>query len=482
MKPAKIVLVAKREYFGQLRHWSFWMVTFGLPVILLMVGIVFFISFIYFVGHELREMNTEQRVPKVVGVVDPGQFLDLSAFEADEQSSGDPKRERVAKFVLEEMNLPAQFRTPFEEIMRLSNELEARYAYQSYPSVEAGEQALRDLEIRAVLFVDPAFRENFHSRLTYLNEEKTFSIPLDPIENQLSRNLIQARFEDAPVDALIEPLKSMETGFVAAQAVAEPESEEQGQADASAETGGASATADGTAEGEESAQEATVMDMGLGIFFASAMLMLVLVSTNRLLMGLVEEKQNRVLEVLLSSMSAEDLMGGKVIGLGAVALTQFGVWSMLGMLPMFMLFHGLDMSLYELVLFFIYFLFGYLLIAIIILGLGSLVSNAQEAGQWTGYLILLFIIPLYAIPFVAREPGTWIETFCTMFPFCSPVMAAFRIGVGTLGLGEAIISLAILGGTMYLSLRLMAKVFRLGILMTGSPPSPMKLVKLLREA
>ncbi len=462
MKPAKILLVAKREYWVQLRHWSFWLVTFGLPLLLMLMGGVFLGVFLYLAGREMKNLSRTDNAPKVIGVVDPAQVVDLAALAALDEPQRDTKRDRTFRFILEEMNLPADMRRPFEQADVMMREMAKRYRYQAFTDREAGEEALRERGIRALLVIDPDYRTNFRGDLVYVSEKKQHRLPIREIEQQISRGLMRAHFDEATIDHMTEPLAGLETRFLQT----EPALVEEAAPDQAA----------------QEPQRENPMDLVLGGFFSMGMIMLVLISTNRLLMGMVEEKQNRVLEVLLSSMSAGDLMGGKVLGLGAVAFTQFLVWSMLGLLPMFMLFRGFDMSVLELVLFLLYFVLGYLLLATVILGLGSLVSNAQEAGQWTGYLILMFIVPLYGMPFVLKNPDSWFGTFCTMFPFCSPVMAAFRLGTGSLGLGEAIISLTILAATWYLALRFSAKLFRLGILMTGSAPSPLKVLKLLREA
>lgn len=471
MKPAKILLVAKREYWVQLRHWSFWFVTFGLPLLLMVMGGVFLGVFLYFAGREMKNLSRTDNAPKVIGVVDPARVIDLAALAAVEQPQRETKRDRTVRFILEEMNLPDNLRRPFEQVDGMMREMAKRYRYLAYDDQDAGEQALRDNQIRGLLVIDADYRTNYRADLVYAGEDKQHRLPIHEVEQQISRTLMRAHFDEATIDHMTEPLGGMTTRFLQQDPVPVAE------VDPNQET-----AADEADEAASEPQRENPMDLVLGGFFSMGMIMLVLISTNRLLMGMVEEKQNRVLEVLLSSMSAGDLMGGKVLGLGGVAFTQFLVWSMLGLLPMFMVFRGFDMSFLELFLFLLYFVLGYLLLATVILGLGSLVSNAQEAGQWTGYLILMFIVPLYGMPFVLKNPDSWFGTFCTMFPFCSPVMAAFRLGTGSLGLGEAIISLTILAATWYLALRFCAKLFRLGILMTGSAPSPLKVLKLLREA
>lgn len=468
MKPAKMLLVAKREYGVQIRHWSFWLVTFGFPLLLMLMGGVSLAVFLYFAGREMKAMARTDNAPKMIGLVDPAQLIDLAALAALEDTQRETKRDRTFRFILEEMNLPDSLRRPFEQADVMMRDMGKRYQYQAFTDRAAGEAALRERDIRALMVLDPEYRTNFHAELVYLNENKQHRLPMHEIERQITLTLLRAHFDAATIDHAMEPLNSMETRFLE-QAPAN--SDESVPTDAAAPS-----------DDSQDRQREKTMDLVLGAFFSMGMIMLVLISTNRLLMGMVEEKQNRVLEVLLSSMTAGDLMGGKVLGLGAVAFTQFLVWSMLGLLPMFMIFRGFDMSFLELFLFLLYFVLGYLLVATVILGLGSLVSNAQEAGQWTGYLIIMFIVPLYGIPFLLKNPDSWFGTFCTMFPFCSPVMAAFRLGSGTLGLGEALISLGILAATLYLALRFSAKLFRLGILMTGSAPSPLKVLRLLRDA
>ena len=220
----------------------------------------------------------------------------------------------------------------------------------------------------------------------------------------------------------------------------------------------------------------------LPFIFMFLMMLGILTSVDRLLRGLVEEKSNRVIEVLLSSTTAEQLMAGKVAGLGALGLTQLGIWVVLGLLPAGWLLVFVDIDLIALMVFFLYFVLGYFLLAILVLALGSLGSNLHESNQLSAVVIILSVVPMMTLPVIMQAPDGLLARIFSFFPLTSPVVVMMRYGAGAIPAWELIVCLLILVAALLAAVKICAKIFRVGILMTGKPPNPAALLRALRQS
>ena len=218
---------------------------------------------------------------------------------------------------------------------------------------------------------------------------------------------------------------------------------------------------------------------GVSYFFLILMLILVLSSGQMLVRSLVEEKSNRIVEVLVSSCSPSDLMFGKIFGLSALGFFQVFAWSL--MLIIFVLVSDISgLPLESIWLILLYVVLGFLLYAAVFVALGSLASTEQEAQQMTGYLSLLFTIPLVIAMVASQSPNNPVIVAMTMIPFLTPSMMIIRLPVMMPPLWEIALSLALLVLTILLVIWVAGKVFRVGILLTGKRPSLDEIVRWIR--
>ncbi|MCS7312826.1 MAG: ABC transporter permease, partial [Acidobacteria bacterium] len=218
----------------------------------------------------------------------------------------------------------------------------------------------------------------------------------------------------------------------------------------------------------------------------------VVTSAQLLLMNTIEEKSSRVIEVLLSSVSPGQLMTGKVLGSALSGLTMVGVWVAslvgLGWVAMSRLGGSLDAGLVRAVAdvtylgpFFVYFLLGYLLYAALLGGLGSVCDSLREAQNLLQPVFFFLIIPLLTMVPIARDPDGTLARLLSYVPPYTPFVMMNRVA-GDVPLWEYVTT----GGLLVLSVAVAfwaaARVFRVGILMTGQPPRLRDIYRLIRSA
>jgi ABC-2 type transport system permease protein len=238
--------------------------------------------------------------------------------------------------------------------------------------------------------------------------------------------------------------------------------------------------------------------------------------------GVIEEKTNRVIEVLISSVKPFQLMMGKIIGIGLVGLTQFIIWLILSGIGMMVIrmFIFTDMNdpanwnadamnsglietnfesqsqssdLVSLIFeainwplmissFVIYFIGGFLLYSAIFAAIGAMVDSETDTQQLvlpvTAPLILSYVVASMMITNPSSEIGTWFS----MIPFTSPVVMMVRIAQGTLEgeFWQYIVSIVLLFGTFLATTWLAAKIYRIGILMYGKKATWKEVIKWIK--
>ena len=209
-----------------------------------------------------------------------------------------------------------------------------------------------------------------------------------------------------------------------------------------------------------------------------------------LLTNTVEEKSNRIIEVLLSSVSPLQLMAGKIWGIAATGLTitvSWALFALLGVLAAEMWFTGLDLSwaaaardpLY-LASFIAYFFFGYLLYAAILVGLGSVTNSLKEAQNLLQPVFVLLFVPLVSMVFIMQEPNGLVAKVLSYIPLFTPFVMMNRAG-GPPEVYEYVITSVLLLATVWFAFKAAGKIFRVGILMTGNPPKLKEILSWLKE-
>jgi len=204
--------------------------------------------------------------------------------------------------------------------------------------------------------------------------------------------------------------------------------------------------------------------------------------------SVLEEKNSRILEVLLSSASSTQLMAGKLLGVGAVGLTQILVWA--GMAVAFAVpamamrpsFRELQIPLGVLVAFAAFFLLGYLLYSTMYAAVGAITTTEQEGQQLQFLIIVPLVISVFMLAPVVRNPDAPAMVWMSMVPFFAPVVMYARIVVQTPPLWQIALSLVLLIATIAGLLVMCARIYRIGILIYGKRPNLPEILKWLKYA
>lgn len=209
-----------------------------------------------------------------------------------------------------------------------------------------------------------------------------------------------------------------------------------------------------------------------------------------LMTSTIEEKSSRIIEVLLSSVSPLELMRGKILGTAATGLTMVGTWvvfflAALKALPrLFGGMGGIDLTVLVrdpvyIASFVTYFLLGFLLYASLLVGIGAVCTSLQEAQNLMGPVTILLILPLIAMVPVGKDPNGLLARVLSFIPPFTPFTMMNR-AAGPPALWEYVATTLLLVATIALAARGAAKVFRIGILMTGKPPRLREILRWVR--
>lgn len=238
---------------------------------------------------------------------------------------------------------------------------------------------------------------------------------------------------------------------------------------------------------------ALVMDMMLYMF--------ILIYGQMVMTSIIEEKTNRVLELVVSSVKPQWLMLGKIIGVGLVAITQILIWTgILGLCSSFALpvmaampeaatepeFAGVIAQLSDVgfiislaVYMLLFFIGGYLFYSAIFAAIGSAVDNIQDASQLTSIATMPVIIGIIASMSVINNPTSDIAFWLSVVPFTSPMTMMSRLPFGVPA-WEIIISLVVLYISFMLLIWVCAKIYRVGIFMYGKKPTLVEIIRWAR--
>lgn len=272
-----------------------------------------------------------------------------------------------------------------------------------------------------------------------------------------------------------------------------------------------------TFEGEKTTKTDGFLKLFFGMFLGMLLYIFIFAYGSMIMMSVIEEKTNRIVEIVISSVKPFQLMTGKIIGTSLAGLTQFIVWgflffvfstivtSIFGITSMpsnagnasIMLSASQDSGISSdslemiaafinlpltniLIAFLFYFLGGYLLYSSIFAAIGAAVDNQTDAQQFLMPITIILIVALYAgILTVPEDPNGIVAQIFSFIPLTSPIVMMMRIPHGV-PIFEQIISITILFLSVILIIWIAAKIYRIGILMYGKKPSYKELIKWLK--
>ena len=205
------------------------------------------------------------------------------------------------------------------------------------------------------------------------------------------------------------------------------------------------------------------------------------VSAQHLMMTTIEEKSTKVAEGLLSAVSPLQLMAGKILGQGLVGLIILGTYSTLGIAALLSrgLMHLVPVS--YLVYMLIFFVMAYFMIASVMAGVGSAVSEIRDANSLVTPTLILLFVPLFLWPVIKDDPNGTLATIFSFVPPATPFVMMLRVTASEpVPLWQ--IPLAIVWGYVCVvaMVWMSSRIFRVGVLMSGKPPTPLELLKWIR--
>ncbi len=247
--------------------------------------------------------------------------------------------------------------------------------------------------------------------------------------------------------------------------------------------------------GEEETMESTSSGINyiLGMLLGMLLYMVIIIYGQMVLTSVVEEKSGRVLDVIVTSCTPFQIMIGKILGIGLVALTQIAIWALLVISASKFLVPAMfsadvaatsDIMLQSLVgtlgdtgyitTLFVYLLLfilgGFLLYASLYAASGSAVDSVQDGQQFNTIIMMPIILALIVMMSVFNDPNSPLAFWASMIPFTSPIVMIARIPFG-IPTWEIIVSLVVLYGSFILTTWVAAKIYRIGIFMHGKRPT-----------
>jgi ABC-2 type transport system permease protein len=222
------------------------------------------------------------------------------------------------------------------------------------------------------------------------------------------------------------------------------------------------------------------------------LVMTIFISGGYLLRGVAEEKESRIIELMLSSVNAEQLLTGKVLGLGALGLTQIVVWVVSFVLLGWVGAQWLGLPVPGFAVFFErpevpllligYYLLGFLVYAVLLGAIGALGTSMRESQQLTGFVSVFALLPVMLGGFILPNPNGMLARVLSLFPLTAPTMMMLRLPLTSVPLLDIIVSIVGLLITIPLVIWLGARLFRLGLLLYGQRPGLSQIMRALRQA
>jgi ABC-2 type transport system permease protein len=430
----KALIIARREYLTTVRRKAFVFSLLLTPAILFLSG---FLS-TKMASDDARKRFAETRI---VAVVDSSGTYKDAALEYDYQPLADAPLPGEKKPAAPPRIVPVILRRYESQAVALD-------------SLEKG-------NVRQVLVVASDFRETGRLRL-YANDTRVFTSSSDdrPLRFWLTRSLLAGQTDSTRIESVLRLGRSIDLYTL---------------------------DRDGQWAVKNDARELVgfLLPFALGFLLS----MSIITGGQYLLQGVSEEKESRILESLLCNVTPDELMLGKLIGLGGAGLTLVAVWVVAGTLAGAPMLAALHVSLPPMLIFlaFAYFLLGYLFYASIMTGIGAMTSNLREATQFSTVLTLMNFVPFWMLVKILNAPNSGIAVGLSMFPPSAATTMMLRLSAASVSGAhipgwEIALSLGLLALAAALALALGSRLFRLGMLLYGKAPNLPEIVRILRQS
>ena len=421
MRFGRIAAVARFEFTSVVKRWSYLIATFGLPLFLALVSGTVLGAQTYFLTQRAAESSE-------FGLVDEAGVVDRSVFE---------QRDGALVWTANANDVVLYDDRDAAMIDLGSGRLRALYVVQkSY---------LSSGEVRAI-----------QSEKTPLLSMRGTSIePL--LRSLLRKSMLEGHLEAEVQERVLSPAYFVRSRLG-------PEGDQVTGVDEALDL-----------------LVRTTIPLFLGILLLTALLS----ASGYLVQTVSTDKESKIVEVLLSSVTPEEILAGKLFGLGAAGLFQFAVWSSMVVLVALSASAALasvvSIPWAALAVAPLFFILGYLFLGSLMLATAALGANAAESQKLTMGWAMLAILPLMVLVILLEDPNGILGQTMTWIPFTSPLTVIIRVAVDSSGIApwEVAGSMAVLVVSTWASIRVGARLFRVGFLLTGSRPS---LAELWRQA
>jgi ABC-2 type transport system permease protein len=319
-------------------------------------------------------------------------------------------------------------------------------AFRRFDTVEEANRSLVNGDIREYFVIPPKYLSTMTlSRFISRKEFVPSPTTMDAVRNFITSNLLSGKVSPETIRVVETPVRMITTKLAP--------------------------------DGSIAADQGGVGNAILPLVFCLLLILSLLFSSGYLLQGLVEEKENRLMEVLVCRVSPRELLVGKVLGLGAAGLVQVLVW--LVTLPLILwlgqslvggIFAAIHVPAWFYFLAFLYFLLSFLLFSTLSASIGAISSSTRESGQLSALFMMPAVVPLWLMSLFLAFPQHPAWAVLSIFPLTAPVMVIERLAVTDVPAWQVVTSLAMLALSAVGGLFLSTRIFRTYLLMYGKRP------------
>ncbi len=204
--------------------------------------------------------------------------------------------------------------------------------------------------------------------------------------------------------------------------------------------------------------------------------------------SIIEEKTSRVFEVLLATIKPEEMMAGKMLGVGSVGLTQVFIWLIAAILltstSIVSSMAGgnvhVSLSAMQIVFFVVFFVLGFMLYASIAAALGAMTNSEQELQQLNMFLVMPLACCFFAMGIIISNPNSVLSTILSLIPFMTPLVMYLRLSLTAVPVWQLALSVGLMLVTIYAILWVASRIYRVGILMYGKKPTLPEILRWLK--
>jgi ABC-2 type transport system permease protein len=437
---SKISTVATFEFLAAVKRPGYLIATFGMPLFMAAYGAVVAVPAYY--------AEKKGREPSVYGLVDNAGLLKLSG---DVTTPG----RQIPEEMRRSLEAAGQGQA-LDRALAISN-----FVFRPFASEDEARRALAERKIKGV-FVVPGDYLAEGSIDAYSPDSFNFSsgAARDGLGDLLRERLVSERVESGISARILKPI-SRTRRFAVAR----------------------------TGEIRDGGQAASAVRFAVPLVFMILFLLSILMTSGYLMQGTATEKENKVVEVLLASANPDEILAGKLLGLGGAGLLQIAVWltivlvTGLGIVPLLMS-ARVDVPWVALAIAVPFFIMAFLFFGGLILGTGSLGSTMREAQQLAMIWSLLAALPMMMMAVLMREPNGTAARVMTWIPFTAGPVIILRASTDAASLAwwEAAGSFAVLIVATWFALRVGGRLFRVGLLSAGARPSLREIIRQARLA